>query len=114
MTILDIIKSHGEFAHDGDPEKAAKKWEKYFQDPREVDAWLTARCYKPICAHDLKERGITPAKASMKVEYWGQMDTIGFHVSSKLMDYREATKLLLIKDEKPNTIKKCRPIHTHG
>jgi len=96
QSIQEIINAHGDFAHDGDPEGVTRKWEKYFQNPQEVDAWLRSGCYKPICAYQLKKRGFTPEEASMLVIFNSVMDTIGFHVSSKVMDYEEAEELLLI------------------
>jgi hypothetical protein len=96
QTIQEIINAHGDFSHDGDPEGVTREWEKYFQNPQEVDAWLRSRCYKPICAHQFKQRGITPEEASIVVIFNSVLDTIGFHVSSKVMDYEEAEELLLI------------------
>ena len=57
MTIRDVIKHHGRFAHGGDPDTAAKGWEEGAPDATEMAEWLDARHFDPGAAEDVRDAG---------------------------------------------------------
>ena len=96
MTIRDVIESHGNFAHGGNPDDAAETWLEVGFDAHEVEEWLRARCFDPNTARDLADAGVTPEMASIKTEAGrgDYVDTVGFKVSDNDLEVDEARELV--------------------
>ena len=96
MTIRDVIESHGNFAHGGNPDDTAETWLDVGFDTHEVEEWLRARCFDPNTARDLADAGVTPEMASIKTEAGrgDYVDTIGFKVSDNDLEVDEARELV--------------------
>lgn len=59
-TMLEVIESHGHFAHGGQARMVAREWEHAGFSPEDTDAWLQARCFSTSVAHQLKASGLHP------------------------------------------------------
>lgn len=96
MTIRDVIERHGHFAHGGNPDDAAEAWAEAGFEAREVDEWLSARCFNPSAARDLADVGVTPDLAQMKTSAGAgdYVDTVGFKVSDSDLETDEARELV--------------------
>lgn len=85
-TMAEVLRRHGAAAVRGLPAvEAARAWlAEDFDDAEEVEAWLSARCFDPVGARRLDERGITPEQAALRTRDGasGREDTLG----AKLLD----------------------------
>jgi hypothetical protein len=77
--VYDVVLDVGEFAHGGEPDRAARQWSEAGFDADDVAAWLSARCYSATGAQRLLELGYSPEQAA---EVWpdapGENMTIGY------------------------------------
>jgi hypothetical protein len=96
MTIRAVIESHGHFAHSGDPDGTARAWAELGFEAREVDQWLSARCFDPNAARSLAAVGVDTADARMKTEAGAgdYTDTVGFKASAGDIEAEEARALI--------------------
>jgi len=68
LSIGATLARHGDEALEGKtPDMAARNWiEAGFMDEEDVDDWLNARCFNPLCAQQLDSAGITPEQGALR------------------------------------------------
>ncbi len=83
---------------DCSPKWLAKRWQRMGFAPREVDVWLTARCFSPWTAAELNAVGVTPDMAAQRTKLGrGRADTIAFKCSTRQLSMVEALNSLGIQ-----------------
>ena len=96
--ISEILESHGSLAlGETSAADAAQEWvEAGFEDPEEVDDWLTARCFKADVAHTLESSGITPEQAAIRTTAGtaDYEDTIGYKITNRALSIEEAKRII--------------------
>jgi hypothetical protein len=97
MTIREAIEGHGHFAHGGDPDATARAWADSGFGAREVDRWLSARCFDPKAARALAAAGVDAGEARLKTEAGSgdYADTVGFKVSAGDIEVGKARSLVV-------------------
>ena len=90
--IRSLLTHGGDFAHGGDPDRIAAEWVIYGFSADEVDAWLQARTFHAVCAHQLALAGVTPVQAKKRTakglgEY---TDTVGYKLSNGDLAFNDA------------------------
>jgi hypothetical protein len=65
-----------------------------FDDPEEIAAWQTARCFTPEAARHLEDAGLTPEQAAWLVNANGAEDTIGYHVTHGNLSLAAARRII--------------------
>jgi hypothetical protein len=96
VTIRDVIKRHGYFAHRGNPDAASEALEETGMESVEVEEWLEARCFDSEAAEDMDDVGITPDMASVRTDAGsgGYVDTVGYKVAAGDLGLADACALL--------------------
>jgi hypothetical protein len=96
MTVGDVIRKHGHFAHGGNPDSATDAWKEAGFSADEVDEWLLARCFIPGAARDLADAGVTPQAARLRTSAGAgdYVDTVGFKVADGDLEPEEARDLV--------------------
>jgi hypothetical protein len=78
------VEEHGDIApHGRKVDDAARAQDMYGFTDREVDAWLSARCFSAQTAYDLSREGFSHEQTSILTDAWlgNYKDPIGFKVS---------------------------------
>ncbi len=80
---------------DCSPKWLARRWQRLGFTPREVDRWLSARCFSPWTAAELSTAGVTPGMAAKRTRLGrGPKDTIAFKCSTRRLSIVEALNAL--------------------
>lgn len=77
--------------------EAARAWiAAGFTDAEEVEDWLGARCFDPVCAHALDAAGLTPEQARLRTTEGrtGYEDTIAYKFSRSDLSLEEARRII--------------------
>lgn len=96
--ITAALARHAQAAPAGDAAPATPQdWlDAGFDDPEEVEEWLSARCFSPAGASALERAGITPEQAAFRTR-GGEPDyeeTIGFKLSRGHLSPEEARRIV--------------------
>jgi len=68
LSVRAMLARYGDEALEGKtPDMAARNWiEAGFSDEADIDDWLNACCFNPLCAQQLDSAGITPEQGALR------------------------------------------------
>jgi len=94
--LIEVLKFHGDFAHDGDVKAAAQEWLDEGFTAAEADEWLDARTFDPVAARRLLGVDIDATLASLETDagIGGYVDTVGYKVSNGDLSIADAWALV--------------------
>ncbi len=73
------------------PKWMSKRWQRLGFPARDVDRWLSARCFSPWTAAELRAAGVTPAMAARRTKLGrGSKDTFAFKCSARQLSIAKA------------------------
>ena len=77
------------------PKWMSKRWQRLGFSARDVDRWLSARCFSPWTAAELKAVGVTPKMAAQRTKLGrGPKDTFAFKCSARQLSIAKALNRL--------------------
>jgi hypothetical protein len=94
--ITFVLKSSGTLTSDAGNALAVEWIDAGFDDPDEVQEWLSAGCFAPEHTRRLDDAGITPEQAALVTTAGlsSRADTVGHKVSTGEMSLEEARRII--------------------